>query len=89
MIKLLARKKASVNVASDSGETPLSFAAGNGHLSTARLLLEHKASVKVVDAAGCTPLFYAVEDAAMVQYVIALLLALQSSAWLTARVGRG
>lgn len=53
---------ATINLGSDSGETPLSFAASSGHLGTARVLVELKADINLKDANGCNALFYAVES---------------------------
>ena len=66
--------KAEVNLKDDSGRTPLSWAAQNGHESTIKLLLvTGKADVDSKDDYGGTPLSWAAENGR--EAVIKLLLA--------------
>ena len=55
---LKKKGKAKINRASqtDNLETPLHFAASNGHLETVKLLVKYKADVNVKSAYGYTPL---------------------------------
>ena len=53
---------ADVGQSNERGETPLHFAAANGHSVIMRLLLEMDASVKAADTIGRTPLHLAAEN---------------------------
>jgi ankyrin repeat protein len=39
--------------------TPLHYAAYQGHETVCELLLDHGANINITNASGCTPLFYA------------------------------
>ena len=49
MVKLLVERGADVNVKSQWGQTPLHYAAGEGHISMVKLLVELGAEVGAKD----------------------------------------
>ena len=58
--KLLLANKAYVNLTTDAGNTPLEWAALNGHTDVAALLIANRADVNAKDDKGWTPLGCAV-----------------------------
>jgi ankyrin repeat protein len=56
IMQLLLDHGANVNVHDNRRNTPLHFAASEGHLEIARMLLEHKADVNALGIEGSTPL---------------------------------
>ena len=56
IVRLLLDHGVNVNVHYDDRNTPLHFAAAEGHLEIVRLLLEHKADVGSLNGKGSTPL---------------------------------
>jgi ankyrin repeat protein len=56
IIKLLISNGADVNVADDSGKTPLHFASRQGHTDVVELLIENYAIVKFISDDNSTPL---------------------------------
>lgn len=62
IVKLLIDRKAIVNVRNRMGETPLIFAAMNGHKSVVDLLLSKNAFIECCDNDRSTPLYYALQN---------------------------
>ena len=57
--RLLSIRNINVNLKDVSGDTPLHWAAYNGHVEIARLLLQNGADVNAINNVGSTPLHYA------------------------------
>ena len=62
VIRLLSIRNINVNVKDVSGNTPLHWAARNGHVEITRLLLQNGAEVNAKNNYGNTPLFCAAEN---------------------------
>ena len=58
-IQPLIENGADVNLTDNQGQTPLHYAAANGHIAMAQLLIENGANVNLTDNQGQTPLDYA------------------------------
>lgn len=52
-------QNSNLNFADEEGRSPISYAAGNGHFETTKLLLQHGASAHLPDLFGRTPLSWA------------------------------
>ncbi|MEX0713844.1 MAG: ankyrin repeat domain-containing protein [Pirellulales bacterium] len=61
IVRLLVEHGASLDAASESGETLLHLAAGHGRLEVARFLIESGLDVSAATQGGLTPLHYAAE----------------------------
>jgi ankyrin repeat protein len=55
----MTRSKASINLGSKDGITPLHAAAFGGHVNVVGLLIDHGADVNASDYNGYTPLYFA------------------------------
>jgi len=62
-VELLLEKGAKLETKSNSGQTPLSYAAEKGHEAVLKLLLEKGAELETKDKYGRTLLSYAAEGA--------------------------
>ncbi|KAH9365460.1 hypothetical protein HPB48_008912 [Haemaphysalis longicornis] len=56
VVSALLSRGAKVDVANETGQTALHYAASKGHLDVARVLLEHHADINAQDSYGSTPL---------------------------------
>ncbi|EAT79634.2 hypothetical protein SNOG_12834 [Parastagonospora nodorum SN15] len=72
MKKILAKDKTCLAHADENKRTPLSWAAGAGHVKATELLLKRKAEIRTVDDSGRTPLSWAAEHGH--EKVVAMLL---------------
>lgn len=61
VVKLLLKTNADVNAKDDGGQTPLFWAAGNGHTVVVKLLLEKEADLNIKNSNGQTLLSMAKE----------------------------
>jgi ankyrin repeat protein len=63
VVKLLLEKGAELESKNNDGQTPLSWAAGNGHEAVVKLLLEKGAELEIKDRNdGRTPLVWAARE---------------------------
>jgi hypothetical protein len=85
LASLLASDKLDTNSTDNSGRTPLSWAAENGHEAVVKLLLESGAELETADGFGQTPLSWAAENGH--EAVVKLLL--ESGAELETKDGLG
>ena len=69
-MKLLVEKGAEIESKDNNGQTPLSWAAGNGHEVVVKLLVENGAEIESKDNYGGTPLMWAAEHEAVVKLLI-------------------